>query len=408
MCLTPFGRCHHFHGPSSVAARTKLLWLGDSPAPSNLREAIGDRWDVVGVRADEDLAGQLTSAGLAVACPDGAADDPHEIEKLLTAVDHASAVAVVLLPAEAKVAWGVLGRRVGKFVLARQDAPAAEIVAKLDAAEALQPALANLQRELMSARKLGESTGGQLKEFDEEMRLAARLQRDFLPRRLPEVGCARFSVLYRPLGWVSGDIYDVVRLDETHVGFYVADAVGHGMPAALLTMFIKRSLQTKRIVGNTYEIVPPDASMQQLNTSICEQNLSSCQFCTAAYCVLDTATLRLTYARAGHPEPILTHADGSTVSLAAPGSLLGVFPEEQYSSATVDLVRGDRVVLYTDGLEDALVGPAGQGPSLIERLASLKDRPREEMLLQLTAWIDENPAGARAEDDVTVVVLDVV
>lgn len=391
-----------------MTARTKLLWLGKSAVPLNVREAFGDRWEVVGLRADETLAGQLASVGLAVAYPNGQADNSHELEKLLAAVDRSPTVALVLLPAEAKVAWSVLGGRVGKFVLARQDAAPAEIAAKLAAAEALQPAMENLQTELMAARKLGASTGVQLKEFDEEMRLAARLQRDFLPRRLPEVGAARFSVLYRPLGWVSGDIYDVARLDETHVGFYVADAVGHGMPAALLTMFIKRSLQTKRIVGNTYEIVPPDVSLQQLNASICEQNLSSCQFCTATYGVLDTASLRLTYARAGHPEPILTHADGEMTTLAAPGSLLGVFPDERYTSATVDLAPGDRLVLYTDGLEDALIDAAGQGPSLTERLAELHGLPREEMLLQLTAWIDENPGSARAEDDVTVVVLDVV
>jgi serine phosphatase RsbU (regulator of sigma subunit) len=359
------------------------------------------------MRPDEPLAGQLAAVAVAMACPNGEADDPHELEKLLVAVDRASAVAVVLLPPDAKVAWGVLGRRVGKFVLARQDAEPAEILAKLDAAAALQPAFRNLQAELADARNIGESAGGQLKELDEEMRLAARLQRDFLPRRLPEVGSARFSVLYRPLGWVSGDIYDVARLDETHVGFYVADAVGHGMPAALLTMFIKRAFETKRIVGNTYEIIPPDVSLQQLNAAICEQNLSSCQFCTAAYCVLDVSTLRLTYARAGHPEPILIRADGSTNSLAVPGSLLGVFPGERYTSASVGLAKGDRVVLYSDGLEDALADPTGLGQGLSERLAGLRERPRDEMLLQLAAWIDQSPGGSRADDDVTVVVLDV-
>ena len=390
-----------------MKSRARLLWLGKSPAPAWVRKAVADRWDVVNSRSDEPLAGQLASVAVAVACPNGEADDPHEIEKLLAAVDRASAVALVLLPPDAKVAWGVLGRRVGNFVLARQDAEPAEILAKLDAAAALQPAFRNLQAELTDARNIGESAGGQLKELDEEMRLAARLQRDFLPRRLPEVGSARFSVLYRPLGWVSGDIYDVARLDETHVGFYVADAVGHGMPAALLTMFIKRAFETKRIVGNSYEIVPPDVSLQQLNAAICEQNLSSCQFCTAAYCVLDVSTLRLTYARAGHPEPILIRADGSAKSLASPGSLLGVFPDEPYTSASVDLAQGDRVVLFTDGLEDALGDPTGQGQSLPERLAGFRGRPREEMLLQLTAWIDQRPGGIRAADDITAVVLDV-
>ena len=343
-----------------------------------------------------------------MACPNGEADDPREIGKLLSAIDRASAVAVVLLPPEAKVAWQVLGHRSGKFVLVRQDADPREILAKLEAASALQPAFRELQTELADARKLGESDPSQLKDLDEEMRLAARLQRDFLPRRLPEVGDVRFSVLYRPLGWVSGDIYDVARLDETHVGFYVADAVGHGMPAALLTMFIKKALATKRIVGNTYEILPPHASLELLNAAICEQNLSSCQFCTACYCVLDCVTMRLTFARAGHPEAILLRSDGrDRAPWRRRAACWASSRRSSTRSQTVDLASGDRLVLYSDGLEDALIDPTGEGQNLAEILGSLKGLERDEMLLQLTAWIDARAGTARAADDVTVVVLDV-
>ena len=146
--------------------------------------------------------------------------------------------------------------------------------------------------------------------FGEQIQLAARLQQGFLPRRLPEVGLARFGVLFRPAGWLSGDFYDITRLDETHVGFYVVDAVGHGLPAALLTMFIKRALKTKRIAGSTYQIVPPHVALAELNVDICDQDLASCSFCTAVYCMLDVANHTLTYARAGHPAPVLLRADG--------------------------------------------------------------------------------------------------
>ena len=386
------------------------MWLSRSSAPARIRQTVGSRWEILDCAADEPLAAQLASAGLAVACPNGEAEDPREIERLLSAIDKSSAIAVVLLPPEAKVAWSILGRHTGKFILARQDADPGEILAKLDAAAALQPALSNLHAELADARKLGESDAAQLKDLDEEMRLAARLQRDFLPRRLPEVGSVRFGVLYRPLGWVSGDIYDVVRLDETHIGFYVADAVGHGMPAALLTMFIKRAMQTKRIIGNTYEILQPHVSLQQLNAAICEQNLSSCQFCTACYGVLDTKTLGLTFSRAGHPEAILIGADGSCRSLASPGSLLGIFPEEQYVSNSVNLAAGDRLVMYSDGLEDALADPASRenaAKGLADMLASLRGVARDEMLLQITAWLDARHGAGRADDDVTVLVMDV-
>jgi len=391
----------------TLSPRSKLLWLGDAPAPENVCKAAERRWELTPYRRDEPLTQQLGRAEVAIACPDGRADDPRQMEVLLEALDRASAVALVMLPEEARVAWAVLSRREGKFLCVNQDATAEELAAKLEAAKALQPAIRNLETELAAARKLGAAAGGQMEEMDEEMRLAARLQRDFLPRRLPEVGAVRFGVLYRPASWVSGDIYDVARLDETHLGFYVADAVGHGMPAALLTMFVKKALQTKRILGNTYEIIPPHVSLGELNADICEQNLSSCQFCTAVYCVLDTAELMLTYARAGHPEPILIHADRTAASLPAPGSLLGVFPDEKYESVTVPLSPGDRLVLYTDGAEDALGGTTSDSQRFREMLIDLADRPREQVLLQLTAWIDERGPTARGDDDITVIMVDV-
>ena len=83
----------------------------------------------------------------------------------------------------------------------------------------------------------------------EQLRMAGLVQRDFLPSQLPDSDRLRWATTFLPAEWVSGDIYDVMRIDEQHIGFYIADVVGHGMPAALLTMFIKQALQTKRIKG---------------------------------------------------------------------------------------------------------------------------------------------------------------
>ena len=291
----------------------------------------------------------------------------------------------------------------------RDDAPAGEIAARLIAAVELAPALRALRQELSAVRDQKTGSDRLIEEMGEEMRLAARLQRDFLPRRLPEVGLARFGVLYRPATWVSGDIYDIIRLDETHIGFYVADVVGHGMPAALLTMFIKKALQTKRILGASYEIVPPEVAMAELNTDICDQNLSSCQFCTAAYAILEVPTLTLTYSRAGHPEPIRVRRDGSGVAerLGARGGLLGIFPDEQFPSQRVQLASGDRVLFYSDGLEDALRPPQGQRQPLEQLLGQQMLRPRDEMLLRLSDRMDANRGQSPLTDDVTLLVLDI-
>lgn len=387
-----------------MAAKSKLLWVGKAPVPPNVQRAAATDWELSPYDPAEPLGDQLARSSLAVLQADGAADDPRRLGDMLDALDRTSSLAVLLLPAEARAAWMAMSRRRGQFLCCREDASAEELSAKLSAAASLQPVIEDLRSELLYAQ----ATSRSYKEMDEEMRFAARLQRDFLPRRLPEVGPARFAVLYRPASWVSGDIYDVVRLDETHVGFYVADAVGHGMPAALLTMFIKKALQMKRIVGHSYQIVPPHVSMAELNTDICEQNLTSCQFCTAIYCVLDTDDLTLTYTRAGHPEPVLLHADGSIERLSAPGSLLGVLPEETFESAQVRMSPGDRLVLFSDGAEPALNEDEIDQPRPVEEtFPRWIGIGRDEMLLQLTARIDARRPSQRGEDDITIVVMDI-
>lgn len=373
-----------------------------------MQTALGEGYQLARYDPHQPLASQLSAAKLAVIYPNGASEDPLRLGGLLGALDHTPAVAVLMLPDEAHRGWQMLSGRSGQFICTRSSAGPQELAAKIAAAEALQPAFQNLQDELGSARKILASPSGDIGEIDEEMRLAARLQRDFLPRRMPEVGPARFGVLYRPASWLSGDIYDVCRLDERHVGFYVADAVGHGMPAALLTMFIKHALQTKRIVGNTYQIVPPEISLGELNEDICAQNLTSCQFCTAVYAVLDVADHTVTYSRAGHPAPLLIHADGSIELLEAPGSLLGVFPDEKYDSAKVKLSQGDRLVLYSDGAEEGMRCAAGNTKEefihLIKPIASL---PRDEMLFQMTASIEQAGHNPNGDDDITVMVVDI-
>ncbi len=389
-----------------MEAKRKVVWVGDTRIPQNLAAAVADGWDLAECALRAPLAAEAHDATIVAIGPDGAASDARWLEAILEQLDRTPAVGVFLLPADAQLAWSVLSRRTGQFLCVREDASPEELRAKLAAAAALQPTIRNLQAELAASRQINadpEAAAG----LDEEMRLASRLQRDFLPRRMPEVGPVRFSVLYRPATWVSGDIYDVTRLDETHVGFYVADAVGHGMPAALLTIFIKKALQTKRIAGNTYEIIPPHVSLAALNGDIYEQNLSSCQFCTAIYCVVDTAALVLTYARAGHPEAVLLRADGDGESLQADGSLLGVFPDEQFELRHVQLYRGDRLVLYSDGAEEALCGTGDERRPFRLLLAEWAGASREEMFAEMLARIEAGPRPQRPRDDVTVLVMDV-
>src|SRR5207247_10745740 len=120
-------------------------------------------------------------------------------------------------------------------------------------------------------------------QIDQELELARRLQVSFLPQRLPEVPPARFAVHYLLCGQVGGDFYDVFRLDENHVGFYVADAMGHGVPASLLTIFVKKGVRAKEVFGQQYRLVPPGEVLARLNKELIDLTLSEHPFITMVY-----------------------------------------------------------------------------------------------------------------------------
>ena len=385
-----------------------LLWVGPDPLPPNVFEALNGQWEVFPCISVRSLSDRLRQAQVVLVGPRLSDDsDSRELWRILDQVDASGSVAVVLLP-DGLAETHLLARRGGQFLTANAAAPPHELAAKIEAAAALQPAFKKLRAEADMTRVTMPRAPASYEHFEQEMRLAARLQRDFLPRALPQVGPVRFAALFRPASWVSGDFYDVFRLDETHIGFYVADVVGHGMPAALLTIFVKRALQTKKITGNTYEIVPPEKALAELNADMCQQQLSACQFCTAAYAILDTRALQLRHACGGHPRPLLMRADGSIQSLDAGGPLLGIFPGESFPAQEVALRPGDRVVMYSDGAEEALAcygHPDRDG--LVAELQRLRDLSPEHMALRLTAKIDERHGANERCDDITVLIADV-
>lgn len=275
--------------------------------------------------------------------------------------------------------------------------------------EQVQLEVESLRSELTILRKRDETLNLYMHRVDEELRLAARLQQDFLPKEMPAVGAVRFHRLYRPAGYVSGDLYDVMRLDEKRVGFYMADAVGHGVPAALLTMFIKQALVTKEILSPGYRLVPPAESLARLNQTLVNQNLAHATFATALYGVIDVETLVVEIARAGHPAPMLLRAAGGEIEAIQPeGGLLGVFPNETYDTATVQLAPGDRLLVYTDGIEVAFGGEAIDTDRWACELAARAHLDSEQLLQNLSQHLDGQSGSLMPKDDVTAILLEVL
>ena len=271
----------------------------------------------------------------------------------------------------------------------------------------------SLRDELDLMRRRDAALNTYLRKMDDELRMAARLQQDFLPKSMPQVGRVRFHTLFRPAGYVSGDLYDVMRLDEQRVGFYMADAVGHGVPAALLTMFIKHALQTKEIdlSGRGYRLLEPGETLRRLNERLIDQNLSHSTFATALYGTIDVDTLQVHVARAGHPHPIVLRADGTTETLRVEGSLLGIFPDETYGTCSTQLRPGDRMVVYTDGLDVAFAARSTETleePHWQCELGRRRALPGDQLLSEFAEALDQEAGSLRPKDDVTLVLIEAI
>ena len=236
----------------------------------------------------------------------------------------------------------------------RPNKPATEPATELG--NELERRIAQMQQQLDAARAEADQGRAAARKVEQELQLASRLQRDFLPKRLPNHSRARFNQLYRPCGHVSGDLYDVRRLDEHYAGVYLLDAMGHGMPAALLAMFMHNALKTKTIdPDGCYRLLTPGESVAELNDTLLAQRLTG-QFATAVYATVDCDGGKVEFARAGHPMPMLLRGRGQATTVEEPGgtgALLGVMADEVFEPCRVQLQPGDRMLFFTDGVESA-------------------------------------------------------
>jgi len=265
-----------------------------------------------------------------------------------------------------------------------------------------------LKQELMVTQRHHHGLRGQIDKLDEELRMAARLQRQFLPQDLPAIGDVAFDVLYRPAGYVSGDIYDVHQIDDDHMGFYVADAVGHGVPAALLTMFIKNSLNSRDINRRGEGIRTPDRALAKLNSEMLNRPGTSVQFATACYGVLNCRTRKLMLARAGHPAPLLLRANDEVIPLEPEGPLLGVFESEDFELLEMTLEPDDRLLIYSDGFELAFgTSEKAVDDRYLDELHHLRHGTLVEALAQLQGKLDLQSGSLHQRDDLTALMMDV-
>ena len=200
-------------------------------------------------------------------------------------------------------------------------------------------------RELADKNAALEKAQAQLKA---ELEVARSLQLAILPAAFPaRPGCEGAARMI-PATTMGGDFYDYIELPDGQIGLVIADVSGHGVPAAFF-MAVARTNLRELAVRHT----DPGDCLAQTNDALCAQNPLDL-FVTVFYCILDPKTGVLHYANGGHNPPYVRRAAGPIESLNGAGGLvLGAMPGVRFPTHTVQLLRGDQLVLYTDGVTEA-------------------------------------------------------
>ncbi|MBD0421791.1 SpoIIE family protein phosphatase [Streptomyces sp. TRM S81-3] len=263
----------------------------------------------------------------------GEADFFATIDDLLRAYPHT-------VHEDGMAAWAVLpliasGRPIGSLLLA-YDRPRTFPPGE----RAVLTSLAGLVGQALDRARL----------YDSKHHLAHRLQSALLPHTLPHVPGLKVAARYLPaargLG-IGGDFYDLIRLDEHTVAAAIGDVQGHNVDAAALMGQVRTAVHAHATVGAS-----PDDVLAGTNRLLTD--LDPGLFTSCLYVHLDLAGRRACLATAGHPPPLLRHADGRTEPLhVPPGLLLGIEPDARYPTLEFPLPPGCVLLLYTDGLVEA-------------------------------------------------------
>ncbi len=212
----------------------------------------------------------------------------------------------------------------------------------------------SLQGRVADLERLHHRLMSDYRHLDEQVREAGRIQQDMLPAGL---GFSALDVhtLFRPIDRISGDLFDIVRFDDNRFGISLADVSGHGLPAAVLSLTLRRCFSGRMSDEGACRILPPDEVLLNVNREVLASNFTQCQFVGGLHAVYDESQRRLTFARGGLPYPIVARPGEVARQLVTAGPIIGAFEDAQYETCTIDLSPGDTIVFYTDGLEALLV-----------------------------------------------------
>jgi phosphoserine phosphatase RsbU/P len=229
---------------------------------------------------------------------------------------------------------------------------------------------------------------------------ARLIQRALLPSTMPTIPGCEIAARWEPASDFGGDCYDVLRLGGGRVAVSIADVTGKGLPAAFLMSNLQASVRAFAAQQSS-----PRYVAEGINRALCG-NPALRTFATFFYAEIDSRTWTLTSSNAGHNPPILVRTNGSVERLSAGGLVLGVNENASYEQSDLRLAAGDRIVLFTDGLneaEDAEGNDFGDD-RLVESVVAHRSQSAAALLDTVFGRVREF-AGGRFRDDATLITI---
>ncbi|MFQ5863998.1 MAG: PP2C family protein-serine/threonine phosphatase [bacterium] len=268
----------------------------------------------------------------------------------------------------------------------------------------------NLQKDLEEQnKKLSEAYSL----ISKDLEAAAEMQQSLLPSTASTISGINFEWIFLPCTFVAGDIFNFFRLDEHHIGFYLLDVAGHGIPAAMQSVTLNKLLSPlpsdgsplKHFIPNPphYAITPPAKAIKELNNRF-QNEFDAMQYFTMIYGIIHTKDGQIRISQAGHPSPIfIKHRNG--VSLIGSGGFpVGMLSDMEYDELEFDFHQGDRLFLYSDGITECTNKQRKQFSveRLMECLQEIKDLPLKEVMRILKQSLYRWRGSGEFDDDVTM------
>jgi len=236
--------------------------------------------------------------------------------------------------------------------------------------------------------------------MERDLDMAKIAQERLLPWELPKLNSVEFAVKYVPNDKLSGDLYDIMTMSNNYVGMLIADVTGHGIGAAFIATMLKMSFTS---YGE--DILSPNWVLETINSQL-SGLIPEGKFISIFYGILDPENRTFSYACGGHPPALLfRHKTKEIERLKAKGSILGIFEGMKYQGLNVNLEKGDKVLLYTDGLIECQSNDGSRygEDNLLDLIKKYGELDVNEFVENIYRDVHAFMQGRKLDDDLTMV-----